>query len=319
MVQKEYRPTIAQLRTFATIAEFGHFGSAASHLGISQPSLSQALAALENGLGVQLIERSTRKVIITPIGRTLLPYAQTTLESLETFVSHARGANGGLVGTLSVGMIPTVAPYVLPDFLTAIPKIAPELSPRIVEEKTPHLMEGLRQGKIDVAVVGMPTDSSGLHSVDLYTEEFVLVVPQDSPLAGRRDLAVEELASVEILLLDDGHCLRDQILDLCRTVDMAKDPRRSLTRAASLSTVMQLVAAGFGSTLVPLSAVATECRREGIALATFSGGAVRAGRTIGLAYRSSSTRIDDYASLGEMIAGSYHAAAEQGREVLASS
>ncbi|QNH96116.1 hydrogen peroxide-inducible genes activator [Corynebacterium anserum] len=318
MVQKDSRPTIAQLRTFATIAEFGHFGAAANHLGISQPSLSQALAALESGLGVQLVERSTRNVIITPIGRTLLPYAQTTLESLEAFVSHAQGANGGLVGTLSIGMIPTVAPYILPDFLQSTTAMVPELSPCIVEEMTPHLIESLRQGKIDVAVIGKSTETTGLHSVDLYTEEFVLVVPHDNSLAGRRDLVMEDLVSVDMLLLDDGHCLRDQVLDLCRTVDMAKDPRRSMTRAASLPTVMQLVAAGIGGTLVPLSAVATECQRDGIALATFAEGASQAGRTISLTYRSSSTRTEDYASLGEMIAGSYHVAAEQGRRVLAS-
>lgn len=316
MVHKEYRPTIAQLRTFATIAEFGHFGTAASHLGISQPSLSQALAALENGLGVQLIERSTRKVIITPIGRTLLPFAQNTLESLETFVAHARGANGGLVGTLTVGMIPTIAPYLLPEFLTTLPDAAPDLAPRIVEEKTPHLLDGLRQGKIDVAVVGLPTDTSGLQTVDLYTEEFVLVVDEKSPFAGRTDVTVEELAHTELLLLDDGHCLRDQIREMCRSVEMAKDPRRSETRAASLSTVMQLVSAGFGATLVPLSAVATECNRPGIALATFAGGAKRAGRTVGLAYRSSTTRHEEYAALGEILVQSYNEVAASCRTLL---
>lgn len=319
MVNKEYRPTIAQLRTFATIAEFGHFGSAASHLGISQPSLSQALAALENGLGVQLIERSTRKVIITPIGRTLLPFAQNTLESLETFVAHARGANGGLVGSLTIGMIPTVAPYLLPDFLTSLPHEAPELEPRIVEEKTHHLMDGLRQGKIDVALVGMPTDTAGLQTIELYTEEFVLVVDKSSPFAGRSDVTVDELADTELLLLDDGHCLRDQILEMCRTVEMTKDPRRSVTRAASLSTVMQLVSAGFGATLVPLSAVASECNRPGIALATFGGGAQRAGRTIGLVYRSSTTRHEEYVALGETIAQSYREVAAHSRSFLSHS
>lgn len=304
MVHREYRPTIAQLRTFATIAEFGHFGSAASHLGISQPSLSQALAALEAGLGVQLIERSTRKVIITPIGRTLLPHAQATLENLDTFVSYARGAMGGLSGTLSVGFIPTVAPYVLPEFLNIIPDEAPELAPRIIEEKTPHLIDGLRKGNLDIAILGLPIDGAGLGTLELYNEEFVLVIPEGHKLAGRRDLSLSDIADVDMLLLDDGHCLRDQVLDLCRRVDMSNDPRNSLTRAASLSTVMQLVAAGFGATLVPLSAVAAECSRPGIALATFKGGAETAGRTIGLCYRNSSTRSEDFSALGNIIADS---------------
>ena len=318
MVQREYRPTVAQLRTFVTIAEHGHFGTAASHLGISQPSLSQALAALEAGLGVQLIERSTRKVIVTPVGRGLLPFAQATLESLETFVSHARGAHGGLVGSMAIGMIPTVAPYILPGVLHSVNDVAPELEPRIVEEKSPLLIDALRQGKIDVAVLGMPGEGGGLNTVDLYTEEFVLVVPEGHPLAGRKDLAVDELKDVDLLLLDDGHCLRDQILELCRTVDMANDPRHSVTRAASLSTVIQLVSAGLGATLVPLSAVSVECQRPGIALATFAGGAVRAGRTIGMAYRSSSTRIEDYASLGEIVAQSFNHVAQESRRLLES-
>ncbi|CAI37266.1 hydrogen peroxide-inducible genes activator [Corynebacterium jeikeium] len=316
MVQREYRPTVAQLRTFVTIAEHGHFGTAAAHLGISQPSLSQALAALEAGLGVQLIERSTRKVIVTPVGRGLLPFAQATLESLETFVTHARGAHGGLVGSLAIGMIPTVAPYILPDVLHTVNDVAPKLEPRIVEEKSPLLVDALRQGKIDVAVLGMPGEGGGLNTVDLYTEEFVLVLPEGHSLAGRKDLTVDELKNIELLLLDDGHCLRDQILELCRTVDMANDPRHSVTRAASLSTVIQLVAAGLGATLVPLSAVAVECQRPGIALATFAGGAVRAGRTIGMAYRSSSTRIDDYAALGEIVAQSFNHVAKESRRVL---
>ncbi|HIW95271.1 MAG TPA: hydrogen peroxide-inducible genes activator [Candidatus Corynebacterium gallistercoris] len=318
MVNREYRPTISQLRTFVTIAEHGHFGTAASQLGISQPSLSQALSALEAGLGVQLIERSTRKVIITPVGHSLLPFAQSTLDSLEHFVSHARGAGGGLVGTLAIGMIPTVAPYLLPDFLQAVPDIAPELSPRIVEEKTPHLVEGLRQGKIDVAITGLPGEGGGLHTVELFTEEFVLVVPEGHPLAGRRDLSVDDIAEVDMLLLDDGHCLRDQVLDLCRHVDMTNDPRYSVTRAASLSTVIQLVAAGLGATFVPLSAVAVECQRPGIALATFTGGAIRAGRTIGMAFRTSSTRLDDYAALGDIVATSFKQVEQRSRDVLES-
>ena len=117
MSTKEYRPTLAQMRTFVTIAENKHFGTAANKLSISQPSLSQALVALENGLGVQLIERSTRKVIVTPVGEELLPYAKATLEAADTFLAHSRGANGTLSGPLTLGLIPTVAPYLLTWFI----------------------------------------------------------------------------------------------------------------------------------------------------------------------------------------------------------
>lgn len=316
MVLKEYRPTIAQLRTFVTIAEYAHFGSAAAHLGISQPSLSQALVALETGLGVQLIERSTRKVIITPVGRSLLPFAQATLESMDTFLSHARGIHGGLVGNLTVGMIPTLAPYVLPEFLKSAPEQVPDLQLQIVEDKTQHIQDSLRQGKIDVAVIGTKYEASGITGHELYTEDFVLVVSENNPLAGRRDLTLDELSDQNILLLDDGHCLRDQVLDLCRSADLLNDPRGSLTRAASLATVIQLVAAGMGVTLIPLSAVASECQRPGLALAIFDTNSVEAHRTVQMIHRTSAAPVEDYDALGDMLIEAYRQAAERGREVI---
>lgn len=158
MSTKEYRPTLAQMRTFVTIAENKHFGTAANKLSISQPSLSQALVALENGLGVQLIERSTRKVIVTPVGEELLPYAKATLEAADTFLAHSRGANGTLSGPLTLGLIPTVAPYLLTGVLTGFKDNYPELEPRIVEEQTKHLLQQLRDGQIDAGVIALPSE-----------------------------------------------------------------------------------------------------------------------------------------------------------------
>lgn len=316
MVNKEYRPTVAQLRTFATVAERGHFGSAAQHLGISQPSLSQGLAALENGLGVQLIERSTRKVIVTPVGRELLPYARTTLDSLDSFISHARGAQGGLSGTMSLGMIPTIAPFILPTFLQSLPGIAPELEPKIVEEKTGNLVESLRQGGLDAVVVASPVTGSGIEELELYTEEFVLVLPEGHRLAGREDVTVDEIDGIDLLLLDDGHCLRDQVLDLCRSASLSIDPAQSVTRAASLSTVVQCVVGGLGCTLVPLSAVAAECDRPGVALARFAEGDTAASRTVKLSYRTSSHRGDAFRTIGEAIVAAFDSAMAGNRRVL---
>ena len=185
----------------------------------SQPSLSQALAALENGLGVQLIERSTRRVIVTPVGSSLLPFAQATVDSLDAFVSHAKGAQGHLSGQVSIGMIPTTAPFILPTLLRSLPEVAPEMEPRIVEEKTASLVDSLRQGGMDAAVLASPEDGSGLSHIDLYHEEFVLVVPSTHSYAGRTDLTVDDLHGLadadgsngsdelDLLLLDDGHCL----------------------------------------------------------------------------------------------------------------
>lgn len=300
-----------------TIAEHGHFGTAAAQLGISQPSLSQALAALEAGLGVQLIERSTRRVIVTSVGRALLPLAMSTLESLDAFVSYAHGAQGELSGNLSMGVIPTIAPYILPPFLGLLRDEAPGLSPRFVEEQTRHVMDSLRQGRIDIALVGLPIEAgTGIRSVELYREDFVLVVPAGHPLEGRSDIDPGDLEELTLLLLDDGHCLRDQVLDLCRTVKMRDDPRYALTRATSLTTTIQLVAANMGCTLVPSSAVAAECQRPGIGLATFREGTLAASRAVGLSWRASSTRADNFEQLGRLITQAYEAATGASAEVL---
>ena len=277
MSNKEYRPTLAQLRTFVTIAENKHFGTAAAKLAISQPSLSQALVALETGLGVQLIERSTRRVIVTPSGEA----------------------------PLTIGMIPTIAPYILPNLLHLINAELPELEPRIVEDQTKHLLEQLRDGHIDLAVLAVPTDQPGLIEIPLYTEDFVVVVPHDHKLAGRDDLTIDALRGLNLLLLDDGHCLRDQVVDLCRSADFTPDNRNTaVTRAASLATVTQCVSGGLGSTLIPLSAVAAECQRDSLAIAQFNP-AVNASRTIGLVYRGSTSRTDEFATFGTLITRAY--------------
>lgn len=310
MGNKEYKPTIAQLRTFVTVAEQKHFVSAANKLGISQPSLSQALAALESGLGIQLIERSTRRVIVTPIGEQLLPFAKATLEAADAFVAHSRGAGGELAGPLNIGIIPTVAPYILPTLLTLIAEEFPELEPRIVENQTESLLQRLRDGHIDVAVLATPTGATGVTEIPLYDEAFAIVTNPDNPLAGRGDLTLDALRDLELLLLDDGHCLRDQIVELCQLAEVDRSPgAQSATRAASLTTVVQLVVAGLGSTLVPMSAVATECARPGIAVSAFADG-VEAKRTVGLVMRSSSRRQQEFARLGELVTRAYEKATE---------
>ena len=294
MSNKEYRPTLAQLRTFVTIAECKHFGTAATKLSISQPSLSQALVALESGLGVQLIERSTRKVIVTPAGEKLLPFAKSTLDAAESFLSHARGANGSLTGPLTVGIIPTVAPYILPSMLAIVDKEYTDLEPHIVEDQTKHLVSLLRDGSIDVAMMALPSEVPGMKEIPLYDEDFIVVTSADHPFAGRQDLELSVLDELDLLLLDDGHCLHDQIVDLCRRAEINPiSSTTAVTRASSLTTVMQLVVAGLGSTLVPVSAIPWECTRPGLATANFSS-EVTANRRIGLVYRSSSSRAEEF-------------------------
>ncbi|OFT58256.1 LysR family transcriptional regulator [Corynebacterium sp. HMSC05H05] len=316
MTNREYKPTLAQLRTFVTVAEQKHFVSAANKLGISQPSLSQALAALEAGLGIQLIERSTRRVIVTPTGEELLPFAKATLEAADAFVAQSRGALGVLSGPLNIGVIPTIAPYILPTLLKLLEDEYPDLEPRIVENQTEELLQRLRDGQIDVAVLATPTGATGVSEIPLYDETFAVVTSPDNPMAGRKDLDLNALHDLELLLLDDGHCLRDQIVELCKIAEVNRSPgAQSVTRAASLTTVVQLVVAGLGSTLVPVSALSAECERPGIAVATFGPG-VDAKRTVGLAMRASSRRRPEFEQLGELITRAFEEATESNRKLL---
>ena len=297
MADATYQPTLAQLRAFVAVAEYRHFGSAAARLGVSQPTLSQALAALENGLGVQLIERSTRRVLVTAAGEQLLAQAKLILDSADAFVAAAAGVGDSLVGPLRIGLIPTVAPYVLPALLPTLRREMPALVPHVVEDQTARLLEGLRTGAIDVAVLALPSDANGLVEIPVYREDFVVVTPQGHPVAGRDDLTVDVLNQLLLLLLDEGHCLRDQTLDLCRSVDA--HPRSGDTRATSLATVVQCVAGGLGVTLVPDSAVPVETRRGDLATARFAQPAP--GRTIGLVFRASSGRADGYRQLAGLV------------------
>lgn len=311
MPTRGYRPTLAQIRTFVMIAETKHFGTAATKLSISQPSLSQALVALENGLGVQLIERSTRRVIVTPVGESLLPYAKATLEAADLFLTHAQGAEGALGGPITIGMIPTIAPYILPSVLKILSAEFTDLQPRIIENQTQTLIDRLRDGNIDVAVLAVPSGSHSLVEIPLYDEEFVVVVPENHEFAGRTDLTLESLKDLELLLLDDGHCLRDQIIDLCRLVNVHPTMARSaVAQASSLATVMQCVASGLGATLIPLSAIEGEGSRPGVAIARFAPG-VQAHRTVGIAYRTSSSRAEEFKQFGDVVRRAFENATGQ--------
>ncbi|WP_278264008.1 hydrogen peroxide-inducible genes activator [Nocardia sp. AG03] len=296
MTDQTYQPTLSQLRAFVAVAEYRHFGTAAARLTVSQPTLSQALASLENGLGLQLIERSTRRVLVTAAGMRLLPQARATLEAADRFVASAAG--DGLGGVLRLGIIPTVAPYVLPDLLPELRRKLPTLVPQVVEDQTARLLDGLRTGVLDVALLALPSEAPGLVEIPLYTEEFVLVTPRGHELAGRTDLAASVLAEMPLLLLDEGHCLRDQTLELCRSAEVHPGAVGD-TRAASLTTVVQCVAGGLGVTLIPEMAVPAETARGTLEVARFA--APAPGRTIGLAFRASSARADDYEYLAAVI------------------
>lgn len=265
---------------------------------MSQPSLSQALATLEDGLGQHLVERSTRSVLVTPAGQQLLPYARAAVDAMDSVSDAAAGGGGPLSGQLRIGVIPTVAPYLLPGLLPALAELFPGLRPRIVEDQTARLTEGLRSGAIDLAIMAVTTDAAGVVATPLYTERFALLVPADHELAGVEGVSPDVLIDQPLLLLDEGHCLRDQTVDLCRRVSIPVLGREE-SRAASLSTAVQCVAGGLGVTIVPESAVRPETRNPGIGVATFADPAP--GRTMALFLRTATAEHEAYAEFGRVV------------------
>lgn len=307
MSDQRYQPSISSLRAFAAIARKLHFRSAAADLGVTQPSLSQSLAALEAGLGLTLVERSTRKVFLTPEGEHLLPRAIAVCDAVDDFLAGADGESDPLRGVLRLGIIPTVAPYILPRVLRGLAERRPELTLQVVEDQTSRCLDQLRGGALDAAIMALPASAPGTTEIPMYREDFVLALPAGHRLAGRTRLAPSMLADLPLLLLDEGHCLRDQALDVCQRSGIDPDLRQ--TRAASLTTAVQCVEGGLGVTLIPQTAVRVETASGGLAVAQFS--RPRPGREIGLAYRESSGRADAYRALAADIA----AAVSEGGQV----
>ncbi|GAB2672380.1 hydrogen peroxide-inducible genes activator [Gordonia jinhuaensis] len=299
MSNQSYQPSIVGLRAFVAIAQKRHFGSAASALGVSQPSLSQALAALEEGLHVRLVERSTRRVMLTADGEQLLPRAAAAVGAFDEFTTAAAGLGDPLSSVLRVGLIPTVAPYVLPVVLSGLAETLPDLGLRVVEDQTARLVSALADGSLDVAILALPVEGGGLVEIPMYDEDFVLALPGDHPLADSTSVSPEVLRDLPLLLLDEGHCLRDQALEVCRLAGVRPDLGH--TRAASLATAVHCVEGGLGVTLIPETAVGAETGRGRLATATFAEPVP--GRRIGLVYRASSGRDDAYGVLARTLTG----------------
>ncbi len=297
MTDKSYQPTVAGLRAFVAVAEKRQFSSAATSLGVSQSTLSQALAALETGLGTQLIERSTRRVFLTTEGTQLLPRAQAVVEAVDAFTAAAAGASDPLQAGMRLGLIPTVAPYVLPTVLAGLAEQLPALTLRVIEDQTERLLTVLREGALDAALIALPANAVGITAIPIYDEDFVLALPPGHRLSGKRRVPTTALAELPLLLLDEGHCLRDQALDVCHKAGVRAELAN--TRAASLPTAVQCVTGGLGVTLIPQSAVPVEATRSRLGLAQFA--APRPGRRIGLVFRSSSGRDESYRQLAGII------------------
>ncbi|MFF4404088.1 LysR substrate-binding domain-containing protein [Streptomyces sp. NPDC001404] len=286
------QPSLAQLRAFVAVAEHLHFRDAATAIGMSQPALSGAVSALEESLGIQLLERTTRKVLLSPAGERLAARARTVLDAVGSFLEEADAARAPFTGVLRLGVIPTVAPYLLPTVLRLVHDRYPDLDLQVHEEQTASLLDGLTQGRLDLLLLAVPLGAPGVTELPLFDEDFVLVMPNDHWLAGREDIPRSALRELDLLLLDEGHCLRDQALDVCREAGRTEGALAT-TSAAGLSTLVQLVGGGLGTTLLPRTALRVETgRNDQLATGCFADPAPS--RRIALAMRSGAARQAEF-------------------------
>jgi LysR family hydrogen peroxide-inducible transcriptional activator len=277
---------LKDLKYLVALADTGHFGKAAERSFVSQPTLSAQLKKLEEYLGVKLVERQPKNVQLTEVGRQVVVRARRMLDEGDEIVALARNNTDPLAGKLKLGLIPTVGPYLLPRVMPKIRKALPHLSLMLYEHQTEALLKRLRDGDIDLGIMALPTLLDGLESRALYDEAFTVALPHRHPLAAKSTLKVQDLKGHTLLLLEDGHCLRDQALEVCSRVDVreAED-----FRATSLETLRQMVVAGLGITLLPELAVESPFgSQRGLTIRQFAKPAPQ--RVVGAVWRKSTTR-----------------------------
>ncbi|TGB06615.1 LysR substrate-binding domain-containing protein [Streptomyces sp. MZ04] len=299
-INRGKQPSLAQLRAFVAVAEQLHFRDAAISIGMSQPALSGAVSALEEALGVQLLERTTRKVLLSPAGERLAVRARAVLDEVGTLMEEADAVRAPFTGVLRLGVIPTVAPYLLPTVIGLVHEKYPDLDLQVHEEQTSSLIEGLGAGRLDLLLLAVPLGVPGVTELPLFDEDFVLVTPLDHWLGGREGIPRDALRELNLLLLDEGHCLRDQALDICREAGRADAP--VTTTAAGLSTLVQLVAGGLGVTLLPRTAVRVETSRSNQLLTGYFADPAPT-RRIALAMRTGAARAAEYEELAAALRG----------------
>lgn len=243
---------LRDLRYLVALADHKHFGRAAAACFVSQPTLSTQIKKLEDELGVALVERAPRHVMLTPAGRDAAERARVVIAEVEQMKEAARRTQNPEAGTVRLGIFPTLGPYLLPHVVPRIRQRFPQLELLLVEEKTDVILRQLREGKLDAGVLALPLHDDQLHTEFLFEEPFLLAVPESHPLAARDTLTMRDLSQESLLLLEDGHCMREQSLDVCH---LAGASEKTGFRATSLETLRQMVAANVGITLLPMLAV----------------------------------------------------------------
>ncbi|MCA9665088.1 MAG: hydrogen peroxide-inducible genes activator [Myxococcales bacterium] len=290
-----------ELKHLCLVAETGTFTEAARQAHLSQPALSASIKRLEEQIGARLLDRGRRGAQLTAAGEALLPRARAMLADADAFGETAHALGAPLTGPLRLGVIPTIGPYLLPRVLPALRKDFPELQLFLREDLTSRLVAALDAGELDVLLLAVDVDLGDLESLPLFSDPFVLAVPAGDTLAGCEGVGLESLAGRDVLLLEEGHCLRDQIVPLCATSGADES---SGFRGTSLGTISQMVASGLGVTLLPELALERELAgAHGLATAEF--GPEGPSRSIGLAWRKSSPRAEEFRALGATLAAAY--------------
>jgi LysR family transcriptional regulator, hydrogen peroxide-inducible genes activator len=286
--------TLRQLRYFDALQRHGHFGRAAEACSISQPALSMQIKELEEALGAVLLERGARQVRLTKFGEEVVQRARDILRAVDELADFARASRDQLAGRLRIGMIPTIAPYLLPTVIGNLTRMHPELDIHVRETLTQKLIQELSEGRLDAAIVALPVSEPSLTEVALFAEDFLLVRPRADE--GTPVPSSEMLREMRLLLLEEGHCFREQALSFC---GMQSAPPRETLDANSLSTLVQMVSSGIGVTLIPEMALAVETRSASVSVARFE--KPPPSRTIGMIWRKTTPLARQLEQISDVI------------------
>jgi LysR family hydrogen peroxide-inducible transcriptional activator len=289
--------TLKQLRYFEALARHNHFGRAADACAISQPALSTQIRELEKELGSDLFERGARQIRLTNFGEAFILRVREILRAVDELGDVARAAKNQLAGRLRIGIIPTVAPYLLPAIIGNLTRLHDGLDIHVRETLTSKLVQELSEGRLDTAIVALPVSEPSMTEVALFKEDFVLVRPdgdEGKPVPNR-----DMLSEMRLLLLEEGHCFREQALSFC---NVSTERPRELMDGSSLSTLVQMVGAGIGVTLIPEMAVAVETRSAAVSVARFT--SPQPSRTIGMIWRKTSPLADQLLQICDVVRAS---------------
>lgn len=298
-------PTLRQLSFLVALADQGSFVAAADAVGVTQPSLSAGVKELEGLLGVRLVERGRSGLSFTPAGAETLRRARALLADAAALSEAARGAAEPLSGSFRLGVIPTIAPFLLPRALPSVKARFPRLRLFLREDLTSRLLDAVRARALDAAVIALPYAAPGIETLALGEDEFLFIGPADHRLAARKTVDQADLEGETLLLLEDGHCLRDHALAACR---LAQPPGEAEVRATSLFTLVQMAAGGLGVSLLPRMAADAGVAGADVAVRPFDPPLI--GRQIGIAWRTGAARADEARALaGVLKAAAFPAAA----------